>query len=448
MSPMTRMRAPIDARPANAAGSRTVLARMERGHIACLLALCAGCPGGGAVEPTGDGLFAPDHVVVVDIEMRAADWDALRAETRAAEDLIGEGCLTRPTTSPYTWFLADVSVDGVRYADVGVRKKGFYGSASDTKPSLKISLDRYVDGQSHQGIDALTLNNNIADPSQVKQCLGYGRFSAAGLPSSRCALAVVSVNGERIGTFTNVESIDRAFLRRHFDDDEGHLYEGALSDFRPQWVTTFEAKHDDDDRSDLDSVVAALEVDDASIEAALDTVVDLDRFIDHWALEVLLMHWDGYARQTNNFLVYRSSSSTRFTFIPWGMDVILQDDEALPWEVEGAPPGLAWAEGAIAHRLYRHPPTRARYLSRVRALLSDVWREEEMKDEIAVMRAAILPFIDAMPEGERALVLSSMDDVARFVDERRATIEARLDAEPPEWDRPLRAPWCLEPPTP
>lgn len=421
--------------------------RLSASPTAWLLAL-SGCVDAGVVEPVGDTLFDPAHVVVVEIEMRPSEWDALRQEVREADDLIGEGCLTRPTTSPFTWFLADVVIDGARYEDVGVRKKGFYGSQSDTKPSLRIMLDRFVDGQAHDGVELLTLNNNIADPSQVKQCVGYARFLAAGLPAPRCTLAVVTVNGETVGTYTHLESVDDAFLLRHFDDDQGHLYEGALSDFRPQWVTTFEAKHDDDDRADLEAVVAALLVDDAQLLAAVEEVIDLDRFYDHWALEVLLMHWDGYARQTNNFFVYRPSTSARFTFIPWGIDVILQDDEALPWETEGAPPGLAWAEGALARRLYQHPTSRARYLARVRALLDAVWREDEMRAEIATLRTAVLPSLEAMVEGERALVLRSMDDVVDFIDGRRATIEAHLDVEPPTWDRPLRAPWCVEPPTP
>lgn len=64
----------------NTGRSTTVLAAMKRPAVVgpYALALSIACPGEGVVEPTGDGLFDPAHVVVVDIEMRPADWDALR----------------------------------------------------------------------------------------------------------------------------------------------------------------------------------------------------------------------------------------------------------------------------------------------------------------------------------------------------------------------------------
>jgi hypothetical protein len=327
-----------------------------------------------------------------------------------------------------------------------VRKKGFYGSLSDTRPSFKVKLDHFVDGQEAEGIDLFTLNNNLSDPSQLKQCIGYQRFRDAGLPASRCTLAVVSVNGSRLGVYSNVESLDKAFLRRNFDDDDdGNLYEGALSDFRPQWVDTFEKKgHDPDgEREDLQAVVDALDLPDQQMAERVTDLVDLARFYDFWALEVLLMHADGYTRQTNNFFVYRPESSTRFTFIPWGVDAILYPDEAHPWE-SSVPPGVAWAEGALARRLYLYPRTRDRYLERLRTLLDEVWSEDRITTEIEAFRELIEPYVEDAPEGEQELIQTSIDDVLDFVRDRREELTAILEEPPAAWDRPLRDSWCLE----
>lgn len=407
---------------------------------------CGGSEGDSADAESSSNLYDPGHVLEVEIEMDPEDWDALRLQTRDGLDLIGEGCLTRPPGSPFTYFDADVTLDGRRFERVGVRKKGFYGSLSDTRPSLKVKLDHFVDDQETEGIDILTLNNNLSDPSQVKQCIGYQRFRDAGLPASRCTLAVVSVNGARLGVYSNVESIDKAFLRRNFDHDEGSLYEGALSDFRPHWVDTFEQKGDTPgDRADLEAVVAALEVPDEDLERRVGRVVELEQFYDFWALEVLLMHADGYTRQTNNSFVYRSPENPRFTFIPWGIDVILQPDEAHPWE-PSVPPGVAWAEGALARRLYLLPKTRDRYLARLEALLDEVWWEEQIVEEIDGYRRLLEPYIAGMPEGEQELIHASIDDVLAFVAARRGQLTALLDAPPATWDRPLRDSWCLEDP--
>ena len=98
-----------------------------------------------------DAYFALDRVLDISIEIAGEDWDTLRHQTRTLEDVfaeIEEYALSRPFADIYDWFGATVTVDGETHADVGVRKKGFVGSQSDTKPSLKLRFDKYVDGQS------------------------------------------------------------------------------------------------------------------------------------------------------------------------------------------------------------------------------------------------------------------------------------------------------------
>ena len=92
-----------------------------------------------------DAYFALDRVLDISIEIAPEDWDTLRHQTRTFEDLLEEiekYELSRPFASIYTWFSGRVTVDGETHADVGVRKKGFLGSQSDTKPSLKLRFDK------------------------------------------------------------------------------------------------------------------------------------------------------------------------------------------------------------------------------------------------------------------------------------------------------------------
>ena len=85
---------------------------------------------GVATEPVGrphpsDAYFALDHVLDVAIDLASEDWDSLRTQTRAFADVFGGAdCLAQPFDSPYSWFPAQVTVDGETQADVGVRKKG------------------------------------------------------------------------------------------------------------------------------------------------------------------------------------------------------------------------------------------------------------------------------------------------------------------------------------
>ncbi len=94
-----------------------------------------------AVGEPFDAYFDLDRVLDIEIEIALGDWETLRHQTRTFEDVmaeIEEYGLSRPFANIYTWSSVTVTVDGEAYGNVGVRKKGFLGSQSDTKPSLKL----------------------------------------------------------------------------------------------------------------------------------------------------------------------------------------------------------------------------------------------------------------------------------------------------------------------
>ncbi len=243
-------------------------------------------PGKGPIDDAA--LFDPTHLIDVSIEMDADDFGQIRAESRDGFEVLGGDCTAQPFESPFTWFEGDVTVDGELIERAGVRKKGFLGSMSADKPSLKISTDEWVADQlMADGTERLTLNNNVQDPSVLNQCLGLSVFAAAGVPAPRCNFAEVSVNGEGLGVYTHVEAVKKDFLRRHFEDDDGDLYEGTLSDFAADWTGTFDPKTDttDPDAAVVSAVTAALDASDAELIGALEPLLDLPAFYRFWAVE-------------------------------------------------------------------------------------------------------------------------------------------------------------------
>ncbi len=392
---------------------------------ACVADPGIGEPDAGVVGP--DHRFDPAHVVEVELELDPADWDRLRTQTRSWIEIYA-ACLAAPFPSPFTYVPATVTVDGVRVEDVAVRKKGFLGSLSDDKPSLKIGFG-----------DGLTLNNAQQDPSYLRQCLSYRTFAAAGLPAPRCNFAHVRVNGADLGLYVHVEAVDRAFVARHFEDDDGNLYEGTYSDFRDGWTATFELEtnRSANDRRDLDAVVAALERPDAELLAALDEVVAAEPLFAFWAVEVLITHRDGFAGNANNYFAYHDPTSDRFHFVPWGADTTF---------VPGPDPfgtGLVSVQaGSLAPwRLYQLPAARDRYVATLRRLLDQIWDEDALEAEIDRMETLIAPIVDP----DRSLGhAASVDQVRQFVRDRRAALVAELDAGPPAWSAPLNKPPCLE----
>ncbi len=394
-------------------------------------------------NPTGvdprDAYFALDRVLEIAIEIAAQDWDTLRHQTRTFEDVLAEierYNLSQPFAGIYDWFPATVTVDGETHTEVGVRKKGFLGSQSDTKPALKLRFDKYVDGQALGGVmERMTLNNSIQDPSMVNTCLAYQVFAAAGSPSPRCNFATVSVNGKNLGLYVHVEEIKPPFLGRHFDSAAGNLYEGTVSDFTPAFRGTIEKKtnEDADDWSDIDALVAALQDPSAAGLAALAAVVDLDRFLSFWATEVLVGHWDGYAGDRNNYHFYREPGGP-FVFIPWGVDDTFHlKDDPNPFDNISDPPPSVLALSAIPNRLYNHPDWRGQYARRLQHLLDTVWNEDALLASVDAMAAIVQQH--ALPN-TRAARAADTERVRKFILKRKGEILADLTPEPPDWPEP------------
>ncbi|MDE0654278.1 MAG: CotH kinase family protein, partial [bacterium] len=386
-----------------------------------------------------DAYFALDRVLDISIEIAVEDWDTLRHQTRTFEDLfaeIEEYQLSRPFAKIYTWFPATVTIDGETHTQVGVRKKGFIGSQSDTKPALKLRFDKYVDDQSLGGVmERMTLNNSVQDPSMINTCLTLEVFAAAGSPASRCNFATVSVNGKNLGLYVHVEEIKAPFLERHFATSEGNLYEGTVSDFTPEFRGTIEKKtnEDADDWSDIDAVVAALQDPTDAGWADLSLMVDLDDFVTFWATEVLVGHWDGYAGNRNNYWFYRDPGGP-FVFLPWGTDGTFHlDDDPNPFDNISDPPPSVLALTAIPNRLYNDSYWRARYVDRLKQLLEVVWDEEALLARVDEMAAIVQEY--ALP-GDRAEAAADAERVRQFIETRRAEILNDLTPEPPEWPGP------------
>ena len=393
------------------------------------------------LAPTpADVLFDPNRIIEIVIEMSESNWDSLRHQTRTVLDvLMPPSCMSGPFPRPFTYFPANVTIDGHTLRNVGVRKKGFLGSLSEEKPAIKLRLNKYVCEQHLLGKKSFTLNNALQDPSYIRQAIAYRLFANAELPTPRCNFAHVTVNGRDLGLYVHVESINKQFLRRHYVDVRGNLYEGIISDFRPRWINTFQAKTNrrTTDRSDLWELTAALTAPDPTMLSEVAARVDLDYFYTYWAMEVLLNHRDGYAAFSNNFYLYRDPVSDRFYFLPWGIDNALHANQ-YPSQQQ---PQSVFACGILARRLYLFPQSSSSYLNKLQQLLNSVWDEKSIIAEIDRIAALITPIVD--PSGSAGLN-AQIDDVRSFVLGRRQAITSELAGGAPQWNEPLPDPPCLQ----
>jgi hypothetical protein len=419
-------------------------------------AVASGCGSGepkapfAPTDPAGS-LFAPDHVLEVAVEMDPRHWDAMRRQTRDWWDIAGADnrtCLLKPFSKPFDWFPAAVTVDGVRRERVAVRKKGFLGSLNDERPALKVRFDAFLADQTLLGLKRLTLNNSVQDGTWLRQCLAYRVFAAASVPVPWCNFAHVTANGRDLGLYVHVESMDRRWVRRNFERDEGDLWEGEFSDFAPPFLNTFEKKGDVEDgdqsqldRSSLAQVGSAVAVGAPydRMRSQLDKTIDFDEFMRFWATEKVLEHWDGYANNINNFFVYRDPATSRFVFVPAGTDQITVPDPGAGTK----PPLSVYSTGVLANRLYGEPETRQLYAAAIRDVLDRAFREGDLLAEVERMQALVTPVL-ARAGVDTAAQATAVGDLRAWISGRRALLLADLQGGPPEWRQPLKESFCVD----
>ena len=382
----------------------------------------------------GEWLFEPDVITTIEITIDNDDWDALRFQTRSFIGALAGDCQAQPFEKPWTYFPATVVVNGYTVENVGVRKKGFIGSLSATKPSLKIKFGEYVEGQKFSGLKRLTLNNQRQDPSLINACLGYSIFRDAGIVAPRCNFAQVTVNGVDLGIYAHVDSLRQDFVEQNFADDSGNLWEGTLSDFRDDWTGTFELKTNRETTpSDPVDIATAIDVPNGQLMASVSSVIDLDQFYTFWATETLVGHWDGHSGNTNNFYFYNNPKTGLAEFIPWGADALFRQ--------RFTPYSSLQAAGTLTKRLYLHPEGQTAYLDRVVETLEAIWDEPALVAEVDRMSALVRPHV---PAGALAQFDAEIAETRTYINGKQEAVTTELAGGPPVINGNLRADFCFD----
>jgi len=363
---------------------------------------------------TDDGssyLFDPEVIREVRLTIPPESWDPINAEARPP------GCV--PFTR--TYHRGSVSFEGETYEDVGLHIKGGCGSARDLgqKASFKVKIDwddplvegcpddRKLLGQKH-----LTLNNNVQDRTAEHERLGYELYQAFGVPTPRAATVKLYVNDTYWGVYTHVESVDRRFLSRWFESNDGMLYEGTYwCDLTPDHVPPTETDDsycltrefkDDACTGELDDGadpltytplrdfvgrIAALPA--GGFYPEIEEFFDFDTFLSQWAIESLMSHWDGYVFSImNNYRVYHDVVTDRWSIIPTGIDQTFSGDQD-PWGVSGT----------LGVKCLAEPDCEAAFAARL-AVVSARFVSMEMSDRAAHIHDQIALDVMADPRKE------------------------------------------------
>lgn len=323
-----------------------------------------------------DGLFGGLEVLSIRIDIPEEGMDRLRGY------FWQQGSEARPEV------LATVREGGKTYQNVALHLKGAAGSFRpvDANPALTLSFDKHEPDQRFRGLKKISLNNSVQDPSFLSEKLCRELFLEAGVPVPRAAHARVILNGRDLGLYVLVEGFNKQFLRRHFENVFGNLYDGGFVQDVSDRLSV-NCGDQPDDRTEVGQLLeAAQEPDSARRLDRLEKILDMDRFLAFIAMESMLCHWDGYAMNRNNYRLYHDLDSGRMVFFPHGLDQMFGVSRSSPTQ-----PIVPRAQGLIAQAVLQTLDGRRRYLEKFSQLHAAVFKPDRLLKRVGELAAALRP---------------------------------------------------------
>jgi hypothetical protein len=153
----------------------------------------------------------------------------------------------------------------------------------------------------------------------MAEALAYDVYRRAGNAAPLTEFVRLWVNGELQGYHLAVERPNKGFLRRNKVDDHGNLYKilwygnGVVGAHAKK--THVSEGHDD--------VVALVDLlgktrnDPEAQWAAIQKYFDVDQAATHFAVNMVLSHWDGFF---NNYYAYHDTKRDKWQMYPWDHD--------------------------------------------------------------------------------------------------------------------------------
>ena len=319
-------------------------------------------------DPNYSIVFPSNQVNTLTITIAPANWQAMQDNmaqlygTTTNSTLSTQATVNTSTTSgqavaeitvPITadsitakpiWVKADISFNGRLWQNVGIRYKGNSTLsrswlAGTKKMPFKFDFDEFEDdypeikNQRFYGFKQLLLNNNISDPSYLRDAASYTVMRDMGLVAPKTAWYNVYLDygqgPEQLGIYTMIEVIDDTVIKAFYGSDKGNLYEAngigaSLSrDNVAELMESFDKENNkDSDYSDLAKLFQVLHANYRSSEverwhAELEAIFNVDDFLKWLASNTVIQNWDTYGAMAHNFYLYNVPDTGQFSWIGW-----------------------------------------------------------------------------------------------------------------------------------
>lgn len=272
------------------------------------------------------GLFDEDSIRVIDLEFDNQNYHSY---------LVNSWYYNPDERIPAT-----LTINGTIYDSVGVRYKGnstfcLPNDNSNPKVPYNIDMNYFIDNQQLLDYNKMKLANAWMDPTFVKQIVSSNIYRKY-LPTGESNLVKLNVQGNYVGLYVNDESINKQFLKKHFDEKSGPLFKcdnidrfcdtaNAPSAMPPNLyymgddTTLYYDSYDmksDDGWEELVNLIKVLDLDFQNI----DSVLNVDRTLWAFAVNQVIQNLDCYnTYYIHNYYLYQTKDGL-FQMIPWDLD--------------------------------------------------------------------------------------------------------------------------------
>jgi len=310
-------------------------------YLALVALALVGCKGKAQTPPL-EKLYALDEIGEIRVELSEEAQASLRDK-------------------PREWVEASGTILGKPITKMGVRIKGHRSLRPfDSKPSLKLDFDRFLDGAKVHGVGEMVLNNMVEDPTMLREFLGYRLYRAAKVPAPRVGYVNLYIAGEHRGLYAVIEAPNEDFIRAHFPGELGVLYEGEYGcDLYPPDVAGFDRDLGKKGRKELRELTATAEKGTDALFYDKGHPIDTEEFLAYLAVSAFIADFDGY-RHAHNYRIYYHPKTGAWSFLPWGIDRSFKKDL-----------GLFDSYGVAAKLCFSHARCRSDYLRTLKRVIAE-----------------------------------------------------------------------------
>jgi len=353
------------------------------------------------VENQNTEIFNREKVIDVYIELKPEDWQAILADPRAKE--------YKPSTITY---------NGIKLENVAFRIKGnfslsfvlgenFSGGNSE-RYSFKVDMNRYVEEQTLLGLKKLNFNNNVSDPSYMRESLSYDLMRYMGLPTPRLAYVNLYINGKLHGFYTAVEQVDSIFVKQKFANGDGDLYKPFGNKGRDLiWISDNFSDYSgielktNEDTSDNAAFMTMIDVLNHGTD--YESVLNVDNILRYLAVNTAMSNLDSYqGPNAHNYYLYEEKGI--FSIIPWdfnmsfgGYNSRCSEEEILGLLIDEPTTLSTMAQRPLIDKLLQNAAYREAYHGHFETLINGPLNPDTMAQTINDIATLIRDFVYVDP---------------------------------------------------